>query len=216
MAKEKPFHNPFQGLRLPERATPPPAKPRPKPEPPAPQREASDDELFLRAVGAVTPVRGAANLAAPETGNRIVRRFRDEEEEVVAELCELVAGNAPFDLADSDEFIEGAVVSLDRRILKRLRRGEYALQGHLDLHGFNQAEAREALTRFVESSRRAGKRCVLVIHGRGLHSKDQIPVLKEGIQRWLTRGRLGNQVLAFATARPHDGGAGAVYLLLRR
>src|SRR5690606_39726930 len=58
----------------------------------------------------------------------------------LAELCELVAGTAPFDLAESDEYIEGAVASLDRRLLRRLRRGEYAIQGHLDLHGYSRKE----------------------------------------------------------------------------
>ena len=57
---------------------------------------------------------------------------------------------------------------------------------------------------------------MLVVTGRGLHSKDQLPVLKEGVQQWLTRGRATKQVLGFCTARPKDGGAGAVYVLLRR
>lgn len=216
MAK-KPFHNPFQGLRLP--ATPPKAKPPRAPKviaQPIPPTEPDDAELFLRAVGEVQPLRrGPDRVQAPPARPRVARVF-DEDDEALAELFELVAGNAPFDIADSDEFIEGAVSSLDHRILRRLRRGEYAIQGVLDLHGHNRAEAKEALIRFVEKSRWERKRCVLVIHGRGLHSEDQIPVLKEGVQRWLTKGRLGGQVLAFATARPHDGGAGAVYVLLRR
>jgi DNA-nicking Smr family endonuclease len=57
---------------------------------------------------------------------------------------------------------------------------------------------------------------VLIIHGRGHNSREGIPVLKERLQVWLTRGRIGRHVLAFATARPQDGGAGAVYVLLRR
>lgn len=215
MAKQKPFHNPFRELKLKlpkERAkveAPPPT--RIEPPPPAP-----DAELFLRAVGAVEPVRKGAERVAKGPARPRVAPVIDEDEEALAELCELVAGNSPFDIADSDEYIEGSIASLDQRILRRLRRGEYSIQGNLDLHGLTRAEAKEALIRFVEKSRWEGKRCVLVIHGRGLHSDDQIPVLKQGVQRWLTRGRLGSQVLAFASARPHDGGAGAVYVLLRR
>ena len=98
-----------------------------------------------------------------------------------------------------------------------LRRGDYAVQGHLDLHGMTSADAKDAVDRFLNESRRVGKRCVLIVHGRGLNAKDQIPVLKERLRVWLQqRGRIGRSVLAFATARPHDGGAGAVYVLLRR
>ena len=69
---------------------------------------------------------------------------------------------------------------------------------------------------FLRRSRQGGKRCVLLVHGRGTHSKDQLPVLKEALRGWLPSHRLGRQVLAFATARPADGGAGALYVLLRR
>ena len=140
----------------------------------------------------------------------------DEDAEVLAQLSELVACEAPFDLADSDEFIEGSLPSLDPQLLRKLRKGEIALQGHVDLHGLTRDEAKVALERFLLGSRQAGKRCVLVVHGRGLHSKDEIPVLKTGVQLWLTRGKIARWVLAFTTARPHDGGAGAVYVLLRR
>lgn len=215
MAKRKPFHNPFRELRL----ELPRQRPTPKPAPPPtaePARRDPEAELFLRAVGEVVPVRSRVNVVAPPPREKPLYDPREDDEEALAELCELVAGTAPFDLAESDEYIEGAVASLDRRLLRRLRRGEYAIQGHLDLHGYSRKEAKRALLLFVEESRRQGKRCVLVIHGRGLHSKDQIPVLKEGMQVWLTKGRLGAQVLAFTTALPHDGGAGAVYVLLRR
>ena len=63
---------------------------------------------------------------------------------------------------------------------------------------------------------RAGHRCVLLVHGRGLHSKDNIPILKQAVRSWLERGQIARAVLAFASARPCDGGVGAVYVLLRR
>ena len=132
----------------------------------------------------------------------------DEDAEVLAQLSELVAGDAPFDLSDSDEFIEGHLPSLDPEVLRKLRKGEIAVQGHVDLHGLTRDEAKSALERFLLAARQAGKRCVLVVHGRGLHSKDQIPVLKTSVQLWLTRGRIARWVLAFSTARPHDGGVG--------
>jgi DNA-nicking Smr family endonuclease len=172
--------------------------------------------LFRSAVGEVTPVTKGPRIAAAAPRPPGGLRVRTEDDEVIEQLALLVGGSGHFDLADSDEFIEGAITGLDRRIVARLRAGEYAIQSHLDLHGMVRSEAKPALERFILSSRRAGKRCVLIVHGRGLHSKDQIPVLKESVQVWLSRGRIAREVIAFATARPHDGGTGAVYVLLRR
>jgi DNA-nicking Smr family endonuclease len=140
----------------------------------------------------------------------------DPELAAYDELRALVTGAAPFDIADSDEFIEGAARGLDRHVLRRLRKGEFAVQAHVDLHGLTRDEARSELENFLQRSRQAGKRCVLVVHGRGLHSKDQVPVLKDALKRWMSTARFADHVLAFATARPHDGGLGAVYVLLRR
>lgn len=131
-------------------------------------------------------------------------------------LADLVDGRTEFDIADSDEYIEGLAQGLDRRLMRKLRRGQFAVQAHLDLHGQTRAEARETVETFIQTSRMQRHRCVLIVHGRGLNSKDQIPVLKENLRLWLTRGRIARAVLAFATARPSDGGAGAVYVLLRR
>lgn len=142
--------------------------------------------------------------------------MRDEDAEAMAELADLVAGRSTFDIGDSDEYIEGIAQGLDRRLLKKLRLGQFAVQAHLDLHGKTRALARDAVEGFVVESRQRGRRCVLIVHGRGLNSKDQIPVLKEALRVWLARGRIARSVLAFCSARSVDGGTGAVYVLLRR
>jgi DNA-nicking Smr family endonuclease len=105
---------------------------------------------------------------------------------------------------------------MDRNLMRALRRGDFSIQGRLDLHGMTQVEAKAAVDRFLTDSRRARKRCVLIVHGRGLHSQDDVPVLKEALKGWLSQKRLGQMVLAFASAKPQDGGTGAVYVLLRR
>jgi len=193
-----------------------PSRSRPSPAPKSsPPRQDDEAAQFLAAVGAVQPVKQGAHRVEPAKKSALPPRT-DEDAEVLAQLAELGAGEAPFDLADSDEFIEGHQPSLDPQLLRKLRAGEIALQGHVDLHGLTREEAKASLERFLLASRQAGKRCVLVVHGRGLHSEDQIPVLKAGVQLWLTRGRIARWVLAFSTARPHDGGSGAVYVLLRR
>jgi DNA-nicking Smr family endonuclease len=136
--------------------------------------------------------------------------------DALKELEALVSGEAPFDIADSDEYIEGRVSGLDPALVRKLRRGEFSVQAHLDLHGKSRSEAKGEVDAFLRRSREQGKRCVLLVHGRGLHSKDQVPVLKEALRSWLATARFGRHVLAFATARPADGGAGAIYVLLRR
>ena len=220
--KKKPFHNPFDklaGLKKALEAPPPPKQPAAPPPValPPPPREQSDDELWAER----DPGRGQggprARIASrPKPPPALSDRVWYADLEAVDELRALVSGDAPFDISDGDEFIEGKTPGLDQGIVKKLRRGDYAVQGHLDLHGRTREEAKPALETFLREARRSGKRCVLVVHGRGLHSRDQLPVLKEALKAWFGHGKFARHVLAFATARPADGGAGAVYVLLRR
>jgi len=153
---------------------------------------------------------------APAPPRGATASFWHPDLDAVDALRALVQGDAPFDLSDGDEFVEGRVAGLDPALVRKLRRGDFAVQGHVDLHGMTRDEAKAAVERFLRASRNGGKRCVLVVHGRGLHSKDQLPVLKEALRTWLSTARFARHVLAFATARPPDGGAGALYVLLRR
>jgi len=218
--KPEPFNNPFDQLKALQKKEEPAQAKAPPPPPPREKKRSSDEEdaaLFLQHVGEVAPVRSKKTHAAPKEPPKAEDlTIPTEEAESLARLAELVSGEGPFDLADSDEFIQGAIQGLDPGVLRKLRAGEFSSQGHLDLHGLTEAEAKPALEQFITQARVAGHRCVLVVTGRGLHSKDQIPVLKESVQRWLTRGRPSKQVLAFCSARPQHGGAGAVYVLLRR
>jgi len=176
-----------------------------------------DFEAFVREMEGVQPLSDEEReRVAPLSGLAVRPPRPSPDAEAYAKLADLASGTGPFDLADTGEFVCGLAPGVDRRLLKQLRRGEFAVQSHLDLHGMRSDEARFAVDRYVKESRLAGRRCVLVVHGRGLRSKDHIPVLKEKLTRWLSEGRIGRQVLAFSTARPHDGGAGAVYVLLRR
>jgi DNA-nicking Smr family endonuclease len=100
-------------------------------------------------------------------------------------------------------------------VLDKLRRGLFSVQAHLDLHGLTVVEAEEAVREFITEAMTLRYRCVLLVHGRGLNSKDQIPVLKKRLEKILLRGPTRKKILAFTTARPHDGGGGASYVLLR-
>lgn len=101
---------------------------------------------------------------------------------------------------------------LSRQTLRRMRRGYWGIQSHLDLHGFTRDEARSEITAFLDASSKSNFRCVRVIHGRGLGSKNREPVLKTMIGNWLAQR---SDVLAFCQARPEDGGSGAVLVLLK-
>jgi DNA-nicking Smr family endonuclease len=217
----KTFNAPFAALKAQLKAALPP--PAPAPPPPskveAEPKPISDERLFEDEMSGVAPLapdpRGRLGAPLEDPGRRGNRRISDEAE-AYAQLADLVEGVGPFDIADSDEYIEGIAPGIDKRLLRKLRRGDYALQGHLDLHGQSSEEAHLEVERFISAARAAGKRCLLIIHGRGLNSKEGIPVLKERLRVWLTRGRISRAVLAFSTARPADGGAGAVYVLLRK
>lgn len=189
-------------------------------QPPKPRgRPVVDDaDLFAEAVAGTRPLkdpRGVVEPALPPPSAEGIPIY-DEDAEAYAELVSIVEGTARFDISDSDEFIEGGIEGLDRRVLQKLRRGDFAFREHLDLHGMNREGAREAVESFIADAHGEGRRCVLIVHGRGLNSKDNIPVLKGALKSWLQRGRIARRVLAFCTARPTDGGAGAMYVLLRR
>jgi DNA-nicking Smr family endonuclease len=175
--------------------------------------EADEAALFYSAMDGVQQITHRGEAPAP---NPRLPEIIDENAEALAQLSELVAGQGDFEFSGTDEYIEGAGPGIDKNLLRSLRRGDFSIQDRLDLHGMSAADAHKAVERFLSDSRRAKKRCVLIVHGRGLNSKDQVPVLKASLKAWLSQKRLGQMVLAFATARPQDGGAGAVYVLLRR
>ncbi len=211
-----PLNAPFKGLkgRIQAKPAPPPPPPPPKPVAPPPP---DDGDLFSSAMAGVRRMSKDphARVEGPGPANGKPGP-PSEEAEALAALSDLVTGVAHFDVTDTREYVEGIVVGLDPRLVRRLRKGEFAYQRHVDLHGLTQADARAEVERFLTAAFKDGLRCVLIVHGRGLNSKDHVPVLKERLKSWLAHGSIGRIVLAFTTARPCDGGAGALYVLLRR
>ncbi|MCU0587887.1 MAG: Smr/MutS family protein [Syntrophobacteraceae bacterium] len=159
---------------------------------------------------------GPRRIPPPPPTQTPPRFLSMEEEEVRNHLLRLVEGDLDFEISFSDEYIDGAVTGLSPRVLKKLRQGEFSYQNHLDLHRMNRIEARSAVTELILASFAQGCRCLLIVSGRGLNSLDKEPVLKQNLVIWLTQAPLKRLVLAFASARSHDGGAGAFYVLLRR
>lgn len=141
----------------------------------------------------------------------------NEDNEVMNTLRMLVDKDIEFRINDTTEYIEGYnIKDYDPNVLKKLKRGEIAYQDFLDLHGKTRDEAKQLVKNFIEKSRKIGFRCVLIIHGRGMHSRDYIPVLKEALKSWLSGKSIGRHILAFCSAKATDGGTGAIYVLLRK
>ena len=114
-------------------------------------------------------------------------------------------------LLDTDEALSFRRPSLGPDVVRKLRRGGWSIQGQLDLHGLRREDARQALADFIRDAVKTGWRCVRVVHGKGLGSPGKTPVLKGRVQSWLIQK---NEVLAFVQARPAQGGAGALVVLL--
>lgn len=190
---------------------------KPHTNPPTQQDEAKAND-FLEAVAGVTPLPDDSPKRVRPRASRLRPAIPapDETREVMGHLQGLVKGAIEMDITFSDEYIEGSVRGFNRDLMKKLKRGEFPVQDHIDLHGLTREEAETAIRDFILTSFKLGLRCILIIHGRGLNSPESFPVLKEGLPTWLGRGQVKRIVLAFATARPYDGGAGAVYVLLRR
>ena len=177
-----------------------------------------DDSLFNKAMSDVIPisVEGRNKVLAHSKHAGPVHPVPDEEQEALAHLRGLVEGSVEMDITFSDEYIEGAIWGVAGKTMKRLKRGQIPVQDHIDLHGLTKKEAEVEVRKFLLNSHRRGLRCLLIVHGRGLNSPDSFPVLKERLPVWLNRGPARKIVLAFATARPYDGGTGAIYVLLRK
>lgn len=214
------FYTPFKGLDQHLRdISRPPTTPSAEAAPRSAGRQPHDEtQLFRQAMADVAPLPpGRHQRIPPAAPTKVVPRFLEEEElAAYASLVNLVRGDAAFELCYSDEYVDGAVEGLSPAILKKLRQGDFSCQSYLDLHGYNRHEAREVVVRFVSRHFVEKRRCLLIIPGRGLNSKNKQAVLREHLVTWLTHAPLKKLILAFASARSWDGGAGAFYVLLRR
>lgn len=180
-------------------------------------RKQDENQVFLEALSDVSPLLGKKKKITrlPDPDTKPAHPAGNEDLEALAHLTDLVSGNAEMDMTFTDEYIEGSVAGFSQKLMQRLKKGLFPIQDYVDLHGLTRQEAEEKVSHFLTQSYRLGLRCVLIVHGRGLNSENHIPVLKKRLPAWLNRGAINKIVLAFSTARPYDGGAGAVYVLLR-
>lgn len=174
------------------------------------RREQQDHALFARAVGAVHPLpdRGLAELRLPLPEPIPRQREADERAALAATLSDEVTLES---LLLTDDGLSFRRPGIGPDVVTRLRRGHWALQGQIDLHGLTRDEARDALAAYIHECQRRGMRCVRVVHGKGHGSPGRQPVLKGKVQRWLAQC---GEVIAFAQATGPQGGAGALMVLL--
>ena len=174
----------------------------------------AEKELFSRAIG---PVKALSAKHLPGHRARPQRippaplpaqKQRDE----LAVMREAISDDFDVEsLLDTDEALSFRRPGMGLDVVRKLRRGNWSIQRQLDLHGFRREDAREALAAFIREANKAGLRCVRVVHGKGLGSPGKTPVLKGKVQGWLIQKQ---EVLAFVQARPAEGGAGALVVLL--
>lgn len=173
------------------------------------QHAASDD--FRSAVAGVTPLIAARRVQTAEPPAPPTARKRSEDEQQV--MIDAVSDEFEIDtILQSDDELSFRRPGIGPDVLRKLRRGDWTIQGDVDLHGCRVDEARELLAGFLREALKAGWRCVRIVHGKGLGSKDRVPVLKGRVRTWLAQRE---EVIAFCQARPAEGGGGALVVLLR-
>lgn len=177
--------------------------------------EIGDDELFASEMANVIPLdedrRVVPNKEVPSSGSS----RENGEREGLERLEKLISSGEGFVVEDTPEYVEGFWHTVHPEVARRLHRGEFSIQDHIDLHGHTVEDAKIAFDSFLSESIAAGKRAVLIVHGRGLSSPIR-PVLKAKVVEWLTHRPWWKWIIAFTSARACDGGAGATYILLRR
>ena len=181
-----------------------------------PPEKALDAEVdFRQALGDIDPLpaRNKARLERPAPSTLPVQRMLDDAAALLASKFGTDPAPARWDIGQELEEAQTFMrTGSGSDVLARLRRGQWVVQGELDLHRLTSEQAHDALADFLFASRHRGWRCVRVIHGKGLSSPGGEPVLKGKVRRWLTRW---DDVLAYCEAPAHGGGSGAVLVLLK-
>jgi DNA-nicking Smr family endonuclease len=174
------------------------------------QRE-REAHLFRNSVGDAVPLPPTGRVDPPPAAlEPVARQFEQDE---LCALAESISDEIDIDrLLDTDGDLSFRRPGVGADVVRRLRRGHWVLQSQIDLHGLRVDEAREVLVSYLADCMKRERRCIRVIHGKGLGSVNKEPVLKGKVLKWLAQR---NEVLAFCQAAPADGGSGALIVLLR-
>ena len=167
-------------------------------------------DLFLDAVKDVRPLQNDRVVHPPQKPKPITKQFiRDEQQALADSLSDHFI---PTHERETGEELLYLRDGHSPDILSKLRRGHWVVQAAIDLHGLFSDEARLYVSTFISDCKNRGIRCVRIVHGKGLSSRNREPVLKHKLRSWLMQK---DEVIAYAEARRQDGGSGAVIVLLK-
>ena len=185
----------------------------PRPEPSSPNFPLTDEALFQAEMMAdqVKPIKAAdrAALRKPLPKPIAAKRIADEAHVPLELLTDTSGWDDDIETGDLISFLRNGI---PREVIRKLKRGQWAVQATLDLHGHTTTSARDELARFIAEARHRGIRCIRIIHGRGTRSPGGVPVIRNKVRLSLSQR---DEVLAFCDAGLGDGGAGAVIVLLK-
>jgi DNA-nicking Smr family endonuclease len=175
------------------------------------RQSSTDKDLFIKAAGIVQPIadKRKALLKKDPAKPHPIQRQRDEQAVLQESLSDEFDATT---LLSTDADLSYARPGIGADVVRKLRLGHWTIQAEVDLHGLRIDEARNALGQFIRETQKKGLRCVRVVHGKGLGSPGKTPVLKARVLSWLVQK---NEVLAYVQAKPAQGGAGALVLLLQ-
>ncbi len=179
--------------------------------------EPADEETFFAAMQGVKQLNDSGGRhVVPQAPPSPLTTIGDTEEIARKDLQNFLRGDVEFELEYTDEYMYGYIRGLDIKTFQQLKNGALSVTAHLDLHGMTASQAQESLLFFTRECYLQNHRCILIVTGRGINSPGGQSVLRRETESWLTRDPLKHVVLAFCTAQPKDGGAGAIYVLLRK
>lgn len=167
-----------------------------------------EESLFLSEMGGVTPLK-------PDNKIKIKKKPKQAPQQLIEESSSFTIDDVFSDaemVEDCPDILSFSRSGLQHNVLKKLRQGKHPVEHALDLHGLTVAEASRELLEFLGECEAVGIRHAIIIHGKGFRSREK-PVIKPMVNRWL---RSADNVLAFHSAQPKDGGNGAVYVLLKK
>ena len=171
-----------------------------------------DSSLFRHTIGPVKHIKHNRVIHPTRKPKPVPKKQWEDDQQVLEDMFSADFGPEQIE-ADHEETLSYARTGVQHGIMRKLKRGQYAIEAELDMHGMTVAIAKPVLAEFIHQSQLNGKRCVKIIHGKGYRSPNQQPVLKSRLNQWLRRSEA---VVAFSSARQIDGGTGAVYVLLKQ